>query len=366
VDRLERLVNLVAALLDTDRPISRHELRARLAGYSDDDDAFRRNFERDKDLLRQLGMPLVVEPLDPARPEGPQGYRIPRERYELPDAGLAPDELAALHLAGSAVAVEGAWGKSAATTALWKLAGSAAGPETASADPAPAPPLGLAELPGGEGLAVLFGAVAARQRVRFDYRGEVREVDPWRLAYRNGQWYLTGFDGRRAEARTYRLDRMASTPEAVGEPGAFARPTGAGGAPPPPWLLGDEEAVVAELLVDDIQAEWAVAAVGGGAGGAVAERRSDGSVVLRITVTNRAAFRSFVLGFLDHAEVLAPASLRDDIVGWLEGIRAVSAPGDGSVLPGGMPPGGMPPGEMLPGDHNWPTGPAGTARTSTR
>ena len=35
-------------------------------------------------------------------------------------------------------------------------------------------------------------------------------------------------------------------------------------------------------------------------------------------MTNRSAFRSFVLGFLDHAEVLGPSELRDDMVAWLE------------------------------------------------
>jgi predicted DNA-binding transcriptional regulator YafY len=316
VDRLERLVNLVAALLSADRPMSREELRTRVGGYADDDEAFRRNFERDKDVLRQMGMPLVLEALDPIQPDGPQGYRIPRDRYELPDPGLAEDELAALHLAASAVAVEGAWGKSASTTALWKLgaAGDVSSVDSARTTVSPA---AFAELPGGEPLAVLFGAVAARQRVRFDYRGETRDVDPWRLSYRNGQWYLAGFDHARGDSRTYRLDRMARAPEPVGEPGAFARPAGGGGAPPPPWLLGDEDEVVAELLVDPIQADWVGGAVGPEA---VAERRPDGSVLLKLPVTNRRAFRSFVLGFLDHAEVLGPPVLREDVIGWLSGL----------------------------------------------
>ena len=39
---------------------------------------------------------------------------------------------------------------------------------------------------------------------------------------------------------------------------------------------------------------------------------------MRLAVTNRAAFRSFVLGLLDHAEVLAPPELRADMVAWLK------------------------------------------------
>lgn len=319
MDRLERLVNLVAALLAAERPLTREELRKRVGGYADDGDAFRRNFERDKDLLRQMGMPLTLEQIDPLRPDSPIGYRIPRDRYELPDPGLDADELAALHLAASAVELQGAWGRGAATTALWKLAASTAGDgTTAPGDPDGATRAGaFAELPGGEDLAIVFGAVASRQRVRFRYHDKIREVDPWRLSYRNGQWYLAGWDHSRDDSRTYRLDRMQGPPEPVGRPGAFVRPTGADGAPPPPWQLGDEDEVVAEVLVDAVQADWAAAAVGEAA---VAERRPDGSVVMKLAVTNGDAFRTFVLGFLDHAEVLGPPTLRDGMVDWLEGL----------------------------------------------
>jgi predicted DNA-binding transcriptional regulator YafY len=41
-------------------------------------------------------------------------------------------------------------------------------------------------------------------------------------------------------------------------------------------------------------------------------------VVVELPVTNRAAFRSFVLSFLGHAEVLEPPELRAEIVAWLE------------------------------------------------
>lgn len=76
MDRLERLVNLVAALIDTPQPLTRRQIHERIDGYSDDPEAFRRNFERDKELLRQMGLPLTTEPIDPAHPED-LGYRIP-------------------------------------------------------------------------------------------------------------------------------------------------------------------------------------------------------------------------------------------------------------------------------------------------
>ena len=47
------------------------------------------------------------------------------------------------------------------------------------------------------------------------------------------------------------------------------------------------------------------------------ERRDDGSVVVEVPVRNTDAFRSWVLGLRDHAEVLAPESLRGQVVEWL-------------------------------------------------
>ncbi|HMK96904.1 MAG TPA: hypothetical protein VK425_05105, partial [Acidimicrobiales bacterium] len=186
MDRLERLVNLVVALLDTTRPLTREQLRERVGGYSPDEDNFRRNFERDKERLRQLGVPIISEPLDPTSPEGPVGYRIPRDLYELPDPGLDQDELAALGMAASAVVFEGA-GEGTVTTALWKLAAaSRAGPgpdRGAVAVAAPsAPP--VVDVPVGPELATLFSAVSERRSVRFVYNGLGRRVDPYGLSFR--------------------------------------------------------------------------------------------------------------------------------------------------------------------------------------
>jgi proteasome accessory factor B len=308
VDRLERLVNLVAALLDADQPLSREQIHQRVGGYADDEDAFRRNFERDKDLLRQMGLPLVLEPLDGGRPDGPQGYRIPRELYELPDPGLDDDELDALRLARSAMEMGEDWGESA----LRKLAAPAAPPDAGT--------VARAVVPTNEAVAAAFAAVAARQALAFRYRGHDRRLEPWHLAFRDGHWYLSGWDGDRRGERNFRLDRVDGPLQPVGPPAAFCRPPAVPNAPPP-WRLGDDPEVVAEVDIDADQAEWAVGQVGEDA---VAGRRADGSLRLALPVTSRAGFRSFVLGFLDHAEVVGPPELRDDMVAWLQAVAATS------------------------------------------
>jgi proteasome accessory factor B len=315
VDRLERLVNLVAALIDTPHPLTRADIRERIDGYSADREAFRRNFERDKELLRQMGFPLVTVATDPAHPDD-VGYRIPRELYELPDPGLDESELASLRLAATAVQLEGEWGRDAVIRALRKLGGAVSdgesdGPEGSG----PTKGAGLAAIPGEEAAAVAYAAVAERRRVSFTYRSERRLVEPWRLSFHRGHWYLAGLDTGRGEERLFRLDRLESAMTAEGQPGAFARPTAAQAAPPQAWRMGDDEEVKALLLVDADQAPWARQALGEAA---VRDERPDGSVELEVPVTNWDGFRSLVIGFLDHAEILGPPELRRRMVDWLE------------------------------------------------
>jgi predicted DNA-binding transcriptional regulator YafY len=303
--KLERLLNLTALLLATPRPLAAHEIRERIDAYPDDLAAFRRAFERDKDALRAMGFPLEVAEV-PGTAQPVDGYRIPKDTYYLRDPGLTPDELAALRLAASVVQLDG----TSAREGLLKLGGLVG---EAGSDQG----LAVTSLPGGPELGPLFGAIAAQTPVRFTYRGAVRTVDPYRLDYQRGRWYLTGFDHLRTAERVYRLDRFESPIDALGGP-AFERPsTGVPGGAMEAWQLGEGTPVEARLLVDARQAPWIVQHLGPAA---VAEERSDGSVVVTLTVINRDNFRSFVLSFLDHAEVLDPPELRNDVVRWLEAV----------------------------------------------
>ena len=300
MSRLERLLNLTAALLNTDRPLTAADLREQVPGYPEGDKAtFRRAFERDKEALRDMGIPVLTAEIPGSEP--PElGYRIRRADYALRDPGLTADELAAVHLAIAGVRMEGLPG----TAAIWKLGGAAGEAATGPA---------VAALPALPQLVPVFGAVASRSPIRFDYRGERRHVDPWRLSFSRGRWYLDGFDHDRGETRQFRLDRMDGEVE-VGEADSFERPDSEDSGLRQPWELGDEPAVTARVRIDADQAGWAVDHVG-------AERvveQDDEGVVVELVVTNRDAFRSFVLGFLDHAEVLDPPELRAEVVDWLQ------------------------------------------------
>jgi proteasome accessory factor B len=309
--KLERLLNLTALLIETRRPLPAQEIQERMEGYPDDPVAFHQAFERDKRDLREMGIPLVVEPVPGVIPTV-DGYRVPKDRYYLADPGLDPDELAALHLAASLVQLEGG----AADDALVKLGALGEG------DPQEPGSGGLAidalALPGRTDLGDVFGAVLDRRPLRFTYRDEVRTVDPYRLDFQRGRWYLSGYDHAREDERLFRLDRVEGAVEVLDGP-QFTRPPGAQGdrpgGPLDPWRLGGGEPVMAQLAVDAEQAPWVVDHLGGVS---VVEHREDGSVVVELPVSNPESFRSFALTFLDHAEVLGPPELRSDLVAWLE------------------------------------------------
>jgi len=306
-DRLERLVNLTATLLDTRRPLTLVELSERLEpSYPDDKVARRRAFERDKETLRNLGVPIVTEAVDPLTHE--LGYRVRPEDYYLADPGLTDPEQAALHVAVTAVRLDGG----EAREGLRKLGG---------LEGAAAPP--LATLEGTSGLGDLFDAVARRRSITFDYRGETRALDAYGVVHRFGHWYVVGRDRDKDAMRAFRVDRFDGPVEA-GPPRAQEPPPGfdpASALRSDPLTYGDDEPVAAHVLVDAARAAWVVDALGEPA---VVQRRDDGSVVVELEVVNREAFRSFVLELLEHAEVLDPPELRADIIDWLRGVAATA------------------------------------------
>ena len=147
-------------LLTSSRPVPAEEIRRTIPGYSaDSDDAFHRMFERDKDLLRGIGIPIELRPTDGWEVE--HGYIVDPSKYRLADPGLTDEERAALFQAAQTVTLGG---EPAAPGAILKLGGArlAGAVEPLAAD------LGEA----AETLGDLFQAVSERRRVRFKYKGE--------------------------------------------------------------------------------------------------------------------------------------------------------------------------------------------------
>jgi proteasome accessory factor C len=298
-DRLERLTDLVLVLLDANRPLSLDVLAREVPGYPNEHDARRQAFERDKRLLREEGIPVITEAIG-----GPEqfGYRIDPKAFYLPDLGLDPDEQAALHLAVAGVHL----GDPSGRHALLKLGATGMG------DPRP-----VAAFEAPAALVPLFEALRVRAEVSFTYRGQERRAVPIGLRFGGGRWYLRTWDLDRHEGRTFRVDRIEGEPR-PGPPSSGEQPapeTEAGAPEDRGRAGGTGEHMV--LSVDSLEAGRVMEEV---SADEVVERRPDGSVVLRLEVWSDEALRSWVLGLLDHAEVLGPPSMREQMVSWLESL----------------------------------------------
>jgi predicted DNA-binding transcriptional regulator YafY len=306
-DRTERLLNLLFALMASSRPVPKHVLRDAIEAYKDSpsEEAFERMFERDKDELRSMGVPVeTVEGADGVG--GIEGYRVAADDYALPAVDFTADELAVLGLAAR-VWEQASLGP-AAQRAVQKLEALGTGAvvdgpvgiETRIATAEPSFP-------------VLLEAVRTRRAVRFDYRKpgddapEGREVQPWGVASRRGHWYLVGHDVARGAARVFRLSRVVGAARPYGEPGAYDVPEGV-----------DVVGMIAESAPRPGSSTATIRVAEGRANGlrrrATSVTPDGGSDVLELPYSDDEAMAADVVGLGSAAVVLAPESLRSAVV----------------------------------------------------
>jgi proteasome accessory factor B len=221
--KTERLLSLVVCLLSARRYLSASQIRAAVPGYPESFEAFKRMFERDKDELRELGIPLETGTNSQLDEE--PGYRIPRHAYGLPEIRLEPDEAAILGLAARV------WRRAelagAAAGGLLKLR--AAGIDAQeTTQPGIEPRLQTGEAAFGP----LWEAVRDARPVSFTYRAagrslsQLRHLEPWGVVNRHGRWYVAGNDTDRGEARVFRLSRVEGPVSFGGPAGSVSVPAG--------------------------------------------------------------------------------------------------------------------------------------------
>jgi predicted DNA-binding transcriptional regulator YafY len=315
-DRVERLTNLLALLLETPRPLTLVEIAGEMEGqYPDKEGSRRAAFERDKAALRDIGVPIESEVLTGPR-AGMSAYWIDRTRYELAELELEPDETRALQVAVAAARTGSAWGMEA----LWKLG--ASGEAAGGVDDVLGGATVSATVPELDALPVLRDAAARRAAVTFEYHDTRRRLDPYGLLLRGGFWYLVGHDADKGEQRTYRVDRIDGDVVA-GPGGTFERPAGfdlQAAFPADPKLLGgDRDAgnAVARVRIDGPRAVFVERELGAER---VRRRLRNGSIEVDVPCANVVAFRSWVLGLGEHAVVLGPRDVRQHVVDWLTGV----------------------------------------------
>ncbi len=313
--KTERLLNLVICLLATRRYLSAEQIRQTVAGYEElSDEAFKRKFERDKEDLRDLGIPLQTGS-DSSFDDEP-GYRIPRDDYSLPAVSFEPAELAALGIA--ARTWQHASLGSAASGALLKLR--AAGVDVDEAVPVAIETRVATSEPAFE---PLRACAADRRPVKFDYRtfGATRHVEPWGLVCWHGRWYLVGHDLDRADTRVFRVSRIVGDVSPDGEPGSVVPPDDV-----------DFRSLL-RRVVDEPPRLTAVLRVRVGAGGGL--RRRAISVVPAgpgwddVTLTTPYAQRiaDEVAGFGADVIILEPAEARAAVITRLQAIVDSELPG---------------------------------------
>ena len=308
--RIERLINLIAALLDAPRPMTAEQIRQEIAGYDQDDkENFRRSFERDKKELRDLGIPIETVETSEWGDE-PEGYIIPKDKYYMPELDLADDELAALRIVadvalGSGDQAQLGFRKLSSTSdaSAWSAPHLIWGADVAAEQPLLGP---------------LFGALVERAPVSFDYETgdgtrSRRNVQPYTLVHRRGHWYLVGRDVDRDATRSFKVSRIAKVRQ---EQGSYAIPEDfdvAAHTGLEPWEVGDADPIEVTLRFSPTFAWWPEQNM------TFADRttKEDGSVDVSLRVAKLDALISWVLAFVPHVQIVTPPEAREQMVAHL-------------------------------------------------
>jgi predicted DNA-binding transcriptional regulator YafY len=308
--RIERLINLTAALLEARRPMTAEQIRERVAGYSQaDKENFRRSFERDKKELRELGIPIETVETGEWGDE-PEGYIIPKDKYYMPELDLADDELTALRIVADVALGSGDQAQlgfrklsTSSETSAWNAPHLVWGADVAAEQPLLGP---------------LYAALVARAPVTFDYETgdgsrSKRSVEAYTLMHRRGHWYLVGRDIDRDARRSFKVSRIAKLQQVEG---TYEIPTDfdvADHSGLEPWELGDAEPIAVTLRFSPSLGWWPEQNM------AFAPRavNEDGSVDVSLQVAKLDALISWVLGFVPHVEIVSPPEAREKLVAHL-------------------------------------------------
>lgn len=201
-DAAERLVNL-ALFLAASGPVSAERIRTEVAGYPEgqDEAAFLRMFERDKDELRAMGLAIDTDPRG--------AYRLDTSRTFVTGLDLSHDEETVLRAIAAVYLDDASFPfRDDLRYALAKIAGGSESEVPAAAHLAD-------ERPETQGVSVglLATAAASRKRVAFGYTNAAgaaaaHTVEPFGLFLHSGRWYLVGRDTVKCDTRVYAVSRM--------------------------------------------------------------------------------------------------------------------------------------------------------------
>ena len=361
ISKTQRWLDLIAFLIGHRLPVSVEQIMEAVPSYARDtnsgDDtraaSARRKFERDKDELRDMGIPIETTPYH-FDGETETGYRLTRGDFYLPYLNLLGGETGVSGDAGAAGDAGASEEKptqpgartlrieadelGVALNALRRVSSVPAFPFVGEARSAFRKLTGDLDVEDLEGRVLYAGrpeaeairtrlrdlsrALHKRKRVGFRYhgiyRGEAteRDVDPYGLFFQGGSWYLTGYDRSREGNRVFRVSRMedprvnATSPNTADYeiPADFDLADLMGREA---WELGSEEEdpVIARVRFDFPLSLWA------DRNGHVRliEPLPDGGALREFEVRQVNPFLRWILTFEGEAQVVAPVELRAEL-----------------------------------------------------
>ncbi|WP_240034703.1 helix-turn-helix transcriptional regulator [Glaciihabitans arcticus] len=311
----ERLFSLVLALLATENGLTKTEILSTVQGYrqafnrSGENANLERKFERDKDDIRELGVPLetVQAPGDPGNNQNLR-YRIPRGAYELPaEISFSAEETTLLNLAAM-VWREGSL-SAESRRAMLKLSSLGVAADE--------PVIGYAPRLRVRDAAFdpLNAALGRHERVRFAYlkpgeaESRVREVDPHALVQHQGRWHLYAAEAGTGILKTYLLRRIVGKVATTGT--IFDAPE------------GDPSARALLELEDVWNDNTAIVEAEPGSDAATRLAKRRGTVVidpgtLELHYSDANIFADELAGFGPEVLVISPPNLRDAVRSRLE------------------------------------------------
>jgi predicted DNA-binding transcriptional regulator YafY len=355
-EKLIRQLSLISYLMAERRPVTALEIRRDVEGYSVmNEDAFARRFYADRAELESLGIQLTVDrPADAAAEQ--ESYSLRSESFHLPEIEFTDEELAALQTALHLLDGEFAYAEPlrlALQQITWGRPSPLRAPEQQRSVA-----LGITASAGGHELSARLAkvetAIFRQKTITFDYytmeRDEVgaRRVDPYHLLFQGGEFYLLGRAHERKAVRVFRLSRIrGKVAYATKAEHDFRRPADfdpRAYANRAEWQLGEERGTAEILLGERIA--WQIERHFGRYGEIrAAEEEGSGD---RIFLTAYAAPRmlvSWVLGLGEHARLLGPPELVEELARRLELVEQRHSESplvlvDGEALAHGGPHGG--------------------------
>src|SRR4051812_20165615 len=319
-EKLIRQLSLISYLMAERRPVTALEIRRDVEGYSGmNEDAFARRFYADRAELDSLGIQLTVDkPLDGVAEQ--ENYSLRPENFHLPPIAFSDEELASLQFALTLLDGEFAYAEPL-RLALQQISWGRPSPHRAPDQRTLG--LGITGSAGGhelwKRLAKVETAIFRNKTITFEYftmeRGDVsaRKVDPYHLLYQGGQFYLLGHSHEREALRVFRLSRIrGKVAYATKAEHDFKRPKDFDPRPyanRADWQFGDA-IETAEIRISE-RIGWQIERLFGRFG--TIEPEADGGVIFRTEYANARQLAAWVLGLGEHARVLGPSALADEI-----------------------------------------------------